>query len=258
MRDLFSVKDKTALVTGSTRGIGLMIAEALARAGAKVYISGRDPEMCEAVCDALSGEAGSCIPLPADLSTEQGVLSLAGQLKAKEDSLDILINNAAIHRITPLDSAKFSDVTDLMNTNVASTLILSQQLLPLLETAASRENPARIINMSSSLVMENQHWDSYVYAASKAAIQQISRDMANELSKRYITVNYMTPSSFPSRMVEQYLTEEFTLETLAEQLPLGRVGRPSDMEGLILYLCSDAGSFVTGNNISVDGGVSIG
>ena len=103
--------------------------------------------------------------------TENGYsLAPADQVKARESCLDILINNAAIHRMTPLASVRFTDITELMNTNVASMLILTQQLLPLLESSASPDDPARIINMSSSLVNENNHWDSYAYAASKAAI----------------------------------------------------------------------------------------
>jgi len=257
MDDLFSVKGKTALVTGSTRGIGLMIARALATAGATVFVSGRDAGMCQEICEQLSSEATECVPAPADLSTEHGVFDLAEQVKRRESGLHILINNAAIHRMTPLTSARFADITELMNTNVASMLILTQQLLPLLESSASLDDPARIINMSSSLVYENNHWDSYAYAASKAAIGQISRDMANDLADRHITVNYMAPSSFPSRMVDQYLNEEYTLENIAEQLPLKRVGKPSDMAGLVLYLCSQAGSFVTGNCINIDGGISV-
>ncbi len=257
MQDLFSVKGKSALVTGSNRGIGLMIARALSEAGARVMISGRDATLCQQVCEELNNSGGNCTAIPADLSNEQGVMSLAEAVNERESTLDILINNAAIHRMTPLASARFADVTELMNTNVASLLILTQQLLPLLTASASVEDPARIINMSSSLIAENNHWDSYVYAASKAAIGQISRDMANDLADRHITVNYMAPSSFPSRMVDQYLDEDYTLENVAEHLPLKRVGKPSDMAGLVLYLCSEAGSFITGNCIHIDGGVSI-
>ncbi len=260
MNDLFSLRGKTAIVTGSTRGIGLMIARGLVEEGVTVYICGRGEEQCNAVAEQLNKEAmhgGKAIPLAGDLSTELGVMGLANTIKQRENKLDILINNASIHKITALQQATFTDFTELMQTNVASLFILTQQLLPLLKQSASIEDPARIINMGSSIAVENNHWDSYVYAASKAAIHQITKDLANELSSQGITVNALAPSSFPSQMVEQYLSDNYTLEDIAQGLPLRRVGRPSDMKGIVLFLCSKAGSFITGNIISNDGGISI-
>lgn len=260
MQDLFSLKGKVAVVTGSTRGIGFMIAQGLVEEGVRVYVCGRSPSNCDDIASQLmsnAGHGGKAIALAGDLSTEGGVIDFANRIKKHEQTLDILINNASIHKITPLEQAKFNDFTQLMHANVASLFILTQQLLPLLRQSASVEDPARIINMGSSIALENNHWNSYVYAASKAAIHQITKDLANELSPQGITVNALAPSSFPSQMVEQYLSEQYTLDDIAKGLPLRRVGRPSDMKGIVLFLCSKAGSFITGNIISNDGGVSV-
>jgi NAD(P)-dependent dehydrogenase (short-subunit alcohol dehydrogenase family) len=258
MKNLFDLNGKCALVTGATRGIGLMAARGLMSAGAKVYVSSRDQAMCDQVAAELTAEfRGQCIGIAADLSTEAGVIALAEAIKQRQQGLDILINNAALHKITPLMEASFDDFTNLMNNNVASFFILSQQLLPLLKNAASKADPSRIINMGSSIVKETVPWDSYVYGASKAAMHYLSQRMAYELTADHITVNCLAPSLFPSRMVENYFTEDFGIEEAAALNMMGKVGTEEDMAGTIIYLCSRAASFVTGNIHSIDGGAAL-
>jgi NAD(P)-dependent dehydrogenase (short-subunit alcohol dehydrogenase family) len=255
---LFSVEGKTALVTGGTRGIGLMVAEGLVAAGVTTYVTGRDGELCNETADRLSNTGSArCIGFSADLGTEGGVMALAEAIASRERQLDILVNNAGVHRLTSLGEARFEDFAAVMNPNVAGLFVLTQELLPLLRASATKEDPARIVMMGSSIVVDVPAWDSYAYGASKAAVHYLSRKLAAELASEFITVNCVAPGGFPSRMMDPYVTETSTLEDFAAQQPLGRLGVPADVVGVVLMLCSAAGAYLTGNVISNDGGTTV-
>src|ERR1051325_2009820 len=148
VQELFSVKDKVALVTGGSRGIGLMIARGYVEAGAKVYISSRKKEVCDRVAAELS-EIGPCASIPADLSTTEGCKHLADELSSREQSLHILVNNAGAAWGAPLEEYPESGFDKVMDTNVKGVFYLTQYLLPLLERAARPGDPARVINIGS-------------------------------------------------------------------------------------------------------------
>ena len=148
MQDLFSVAGKTVLVTGGSRGIGLMIARGFVEAGARVYISSRKAEVCDRVAAELAG-AGTCMSLPADLSTEAGARALADALAAREEKLDVLVNNAGANWGAPLAEYPDSAWDKVLALNVKSVFHLSRFLLPLLEQTARPGDPARIINIGS-------------------------------------------------------------------------------------------------------------
>ena len=150
LKNLFSIAGKTALVTGGSRGIGEMIAAGFLNQGAKVYISSRKADACDATAKRLRDiHGGECISLPADISNISGIEGLAGELAAKESSLDILINNAGAAWGAPLDEFPEIGWDKVMDTNVKSVFFLTQKLLPLLRKSASHENPARIVNVGS-------------------------------------------------------------------------------------------------------------
>ena len=248
---LFSIRDKIALVTGGSRGIGLMIARAYVEAGATVYITSRTVEVCDAVAEELS-EIGSCISLPHDLSTLEGVQSLVADFSKREEKLHILVNNAGAAWGEPIETFPekgFDKITDL---NLKSLFFLTRDLLPLLEKAATVEDPARVINIGSIDGLRVPFVPNYSYAAAKAAVHHLTRMLAVHLGGRKITVNAVAPGFFPSKMTG-HLLENYR-DTFEKTCPLGRIGEPADMAGIAVFLASRAASYINGAVIPVDGG----
>lgn len=252
LSNLFSVQGKVALVTGGSRGIGLMIAQAYIANGAKVYISSRKAGVCEAVAAELS-KHGECIAIPADLATDDGRASLVRALLALEDKLHILVNNAGAAWGAPLSEYPESGYDKVMDINVRSPFFLTRDLLPMLENAATAEDPARVINIGSIDGLHVSHVDNFAYGPSKAAIHHMTKVFAVDLGPKNITVNAIAPGPFESKMTE------WMLDTYGEQIkqrnPLGRIGTPADMAGLALFLSSKAGAYMNGAIIPLDGGM---
>jgi NAD(P)-dependent dehydrogenase (short-subunit alcohol dehydrogenase family) len=250
---LFSVEGKVALVTGGSRGIGLMIARGFVEAGAKVYISSRKAQVCEEVAAELS-QVGACVALPADLSTEAEANRLAADLGEREGALHILVNNAGANWAAPLAEYPDSAWDKVLGLNVKGVFHLTRACVPLLEAAAGAGDPARVINVGSIDGLRVPAFETYAYSASKAAVHHLSRVLAQHLSGRNITVNAIAPGPFESKMMEATL-DAFG-DVIREQCPLGRIGEPEDMAGVAIYLASRAGAYVTGQVIAVDGGIS--
>ena len=250
---LFSIEGKTALVTGGSRGIGLMIARGMVEAGANVYISSRKAEVCEQVASELSA-VGTCTALPADLSTEEECRRLAAELAGREDRLHILVNNAGATWGAPM--AEFDDKAwdRVLDLNVKGVFHLTRFLVPQLAAAATADDPARVINIGSIDGIHVPALETYSYSASKAAVHQMTRVLAGRLGRQHITVNAIAPGPFESKMMAATL-ESFGDE-IAASAPLGRIGRPDDMAGTAIFLASRAGSYLTGTVIPVDGGIA--
>jgi NAD(P)-dependent dehydrogenase (short-subunit alcohol dehydrogenase family) len=251
--DLFDLSGKTAVVTGGTRGIGLMIARGLLQAGAQVYISSRKPEGCAAAEQELSAY-GPVHAIPADLTTEEECLRLAAEVGRREQSLHVLVNNAGATWGAPLEefpAAAWDKVTDL---NLKAPFYLTRAFLPLLEAAGTHDDPARVINVGSIDGLRVPELPTYAYSASKAGLHHMTRVLARELGPRHVTVNVVAPGPFESKMMAATL-ETFG-EAIAEAAPLRRIGRPDDMAGVAIYLSSRAGAYVTGAVIPVDGGIA--
>ncbi|NQY90651.1 MAG: SDR family oxidoreductase [Deltaproteobacteria bacterium] len=253
MKDLFSVAGKTALVTGGSRGIGLMIARGLVEAGARVYISSRKADVCERVAAELS-EFGECFALPADCGTEQGCNGLAAELVEREKELNILVNNAGANWGAPMEDFPDSGWDKVLALNVKAVFQLTRALVPQLEAAARKGDPARVINTGSIDGLKPPMLDTFSYSASKAAVHHLTRVLAKKLAEKNITVNAIAPGPFESKMME--VTLENFGEAIIASCPMGRIGEPEDMAGVVIYLASRAGAYVTGVVIPVDGGIS--
>lgn len=251
--DLFSVRGQIALVTGGSRGLGEMIARAYVENGAKVYITARKAEACDALAKELSAH-GECISIPADLSKMEEIERLASELEKREKRLDILVNNAGASWGASFAEFPESGWDKVMDLNVKSVFFLTQRLLSLLEAAGSPEFYARVINIGSIEGIRTSHLETYSYAASKAGVNHLTRMMAKFLAPKHIAVNGIAPGYFPSKMTAG-ISEEGNRETLAGT-PLKRMGEPDDMAGIALYLASRASAFVCGAVIPVDGGLA--
>jgi len=255
MSDLFDVSGRTALVTGGSRGIGLMIARGLVQAGARVIVSSRKAEDVEGAARELS-ELGDCQAIPGDVSTPEGAAALAAATSSRFPRLDILVNNAGAVWGAPLEDFPASGWEKVLHTNVEGVFHLTVALLAQLRAAAEPESPARVVNIGSIDGLRAPAVENYSYSASKAAVHMLTRHLARRLASEHITVNAIAPGPFESKMMAFVLNNPETREILEQGVPLGRIGRPDDVAGLTLFLCSRAGSYMTGNVIPLDGGIT--
>ncbi len=254
LADLFSVEGKRVLVTGGSRGIGLMIARGFVAAGAEVTVSSRKAEVCQEVAATLSAEGpGTCAALAADLSTEEECRRLAAAVAPGDRPLDVLVNNAGATWGAPLaehDEASFERVLAL---NVKGVFHLTKFLAPALRAAGTAADPARVINIGSIDGLQVPALETYSYGASKAAVHHLTRHLARALAPE-VTVNAIAPGPFESKMMAATLAAFG--EQIARSAPLKRIGRPDDMAGAALFLASRAGAYVTGAVLPVDGGIA--
>jgi len=258
MKDLFSIKGKVALVTGGSRGIGEMIAAGFLASGAKVYISSRKAEICNATADRLSNEyGGECISLPSDLSHIEGIESLVTELSNKESHLDILINNAGAAWGAPLDEYPEKGWDKVMDINVKGVFFLTQKLLPLLREGANN-SPSRVVNIGSVDGLTAGAFENYAYGPSKAALHHLTRILAANLIKEKIIVNAIAPGPFPTWMLSTGVgfggETDVDWTVVGEGNPSGRVGDMEDIAGLAIFLCSRASEYTVGQTIACDGG----
>jgi NAD(P)-dependent dehydrogenase (short-subunit alcohol dehydrogenase family) len=253
--ELFSVAGKTAVVTGGSRGVGLMIARGLVEAGADVVISSRKLEPLEAAAAELA-EIGKCTAVQADLSSQEGAVALAAAVRDRFDRLDILVNNAGASWGEPIDSYPDKAWDRVLDTNVRGVFQLTVAALDLLRAAGSSEDPARVINIGSVDGLNPPMMESYAYSASKAAVHQLTRHLAKRLASEQITVNAIAPGPFESKMTAFMLENPDARAVIEGQVPLGRIGTPDDIAGTTIFLASRAGAYLTGTVIPVDGGFS--
>jgi len=253
VKKLFSLDGKVALVTGGTRGIGLMMARGLVAHGAKVYVASRKADACEAAAKELSAE-GTCIGLPASLGSEAGCNALAAEIAEREPALHVLVNNAGANWGAPIAEYPDEAWDKVLALNVKGVFHLTRALMPQLEAAGSADDPARVINVGSIDGIQVPAMETYAYSASKAAVHHLTRTLARRLAPLHVTVNAVAPGPFESKMMAATL-DRFG-DAIVASCPLGRIGVPEDMAGIAVYLASRAGAYVTGAVIPVDGGIS--
>ncbi|MGV6804611.1 MAG: SDR family oxidoreductase [Ruegeria sp.] len=257
--DLFSLRGKTALVTGGATGIGRMSAEALVRAGARVLIASRKGEACEAVAAELNAmdAPGTAEGFAGDVSSEAGIDALVEEVNNRTQKLDILMNNAGVSWGAPLGQFPYDAWEKVMSINVAGIFHLTQKLLPVLMQSGSDDDPARVVNVASVMGEVPMGDGAYSYSASKAAVIHMTKIMAKELAPYKVTVNALAPGPFVSRMTAFATADKDMRAKVGKSVPLGRVGRDEDIAGCMLFLCGRGGSYVTGAVIPVSGGINV-
>ena len=260
MKNLFSVEGKVVIVTGGSRGIGEMIAAGFVANGAKVYISSRKADICNAAAKRLSEEFnGECHSIPADLSNLNGIQAFVDDFSSREQQLDVLVNNAGVAWGAPLEEFPESGWDKVMDTNVKGPFFLIQKLLSQLEAAGTFEEPARVINVGSVDGIKTPVFDNFSYGPSKAAIHHMTRVLAAHLVKRNIIVNAIAPGPFPTWMLSTGVggggdVDNTDWDAVGRNNPRGRVGTADDIAGLAIFLSSKASGFTVGEVISCDGG----
>ena len=256
--DLFSLKNKVAVVTGATGHLGVSISEALVEAGADVYITSKDDEKCKKIALALAnGAEGKVKGLAMDILSEKSIKNSIKEIVKNSGQINILVNNAS-----PISSNdNLQDISDSewklgMDGTINGVFRCTKEIIPVME----RSNEGSIINISSMYglvspnpnLYENSSYSSPpYYGPGKAAIIQFTRYTACYLAKKGIRVNSVSPGPFPNSTVQKDL--DF-INKLKKKTPLGRIGQPHELKGVIIFLASNASSYVTGENISVDGG----
>lgn len=257
---LFGIAGKRALVTGATSGIGRRIAEGLASVGAEVWLVARDGATLEAAVASLG--PGKAHGIVADVAIDAGIATIAAGLSDRP--LHILVNNAGTNRDTPLDPVPDNDTVRedfeaVVGLNLTAPFLVTRALLPNLERAASADDPARVIAISSIAALSPGPLENFAYSASKSGLAMMTRHLAGRLAGRHIACNAIAPGLFPSRMSEQFigLPESGGAPPRGWASPLGqRVGTGEDIAGTVIYLSSRAGAWVTGVLLPVSGGVA--
>ena len=251
MTDLFSLKGRTALVTGGSRGIGRMIAAGFLAQGARVYISARKAAVCDQTAKELSA-LGFCISLPGDVATVEGAKALAAAFSAREEKLDILVNNAGAAWGAEFDGFPEAGWDKVVDTNLKAPFFLTQALIAQLRKAG-QTHCAKVINIASIDGISVNPQETYSYAASKAGLIQLTRRMALRLIKDNIVVTAIAPGAFASDMNRDARDHG---DEVSARIPAGRIGTDEDMAGAAIYLASRAGDYVVGSTLVVDGGVT--
>lgn len=254
MSKLFDISGKIAVITGGANGLGRMIAEGLAEAGATVYFTSRKQADCDEA-ERDMARLGRCHGVAADISTPEGVVALAKHISDREPSVHLLINNAARTWGAPLESFPDKAWPTVMAVNVQAPFTLVRELLPNLRRAGSPDDPARVINIGSIAGATAEKLSAYSYASSKAAIHHLSKVLAADLAADHITVNAIVPGYFPTQMTSHIRAEDDKLAELVGRVPMGRLGAAADIVGTCIFLASKAGAYVTGANLPVDGGM---
>jgi gluconate 5-dehydrogenase len=252
MLELFSLKGKVALVTGASRGLGKPIAKGLAAAGAHVVLVARDQAKLDAVKAEIEQAGGAATVLSLDLADEDAIRTGVRKVGAELGRLDICVNNAGIINWQPLLDSDVEDFEKIMDTNVRATFVMAQECAALMRAGGEG---GRIINTGSVLGPLGRA-KLHAYCGSKSAIIGLTRALAAELGKEKINVNCVCPGYFLTEINASLQSRPGYMDAINGVTPMERWGDPEEMVGTVVYLASKASSYVTGQVIMVDGGVS--
>jgi len=254
MKDLFSVKEKTVVITGGSSGIGAMIANGFIQNGAKIYITSRKVGALEEQQKNLSSY-GECISIQSDLSNSDGINHFYSEIKNREEKIDVLINNAGTAWASSFDEFPEKGWDKVMDINLKSVFFLTQKFLPLLKKSGSKNDPARVINIASINGLTHPLMPTYSYSSSKSALIHLTRHLGADLAKYNININAIAPGFFPSKMTSHIAENESLSAQVIDRIPIKRMGAPEDIAGTAIYLSSKASSWMCGETIVVDGGM---
>jgi NAD(P)-dependent dehydrogenase (short-subunit alcohol dehydrogenase family) len=242
------LKERIAIVTGAGQGIGRALAMGLAREGAKIVIAEINAKNAMAVKKEIEAGGGSAVALPTDVSDESSVQAMVADSLRQFGSIDILINNAGIFPVSPVEDMREEDWDRVIGTNLIGAFLCSRAVAP----TFLRQGSGRVISITSGRAFQGAKNAAH-YAASKAGIIGFSKSLALELGPRHITVNVICPGITDTAQPRGHQSEE-QIYAQAQKVPLGRIGQPEDLVGAAVFLASDAAVFITGQTLIVNGG----
>lgn len=248
-----SLQDKVAIVTGAGQGLGEAIAHTLAAAGAKVAVNDLNPDRAERVAAAIRAAGGAAIGVMADVSNKFQCVALVEAAREQWGRLDVLVNNAGIEPVSPILTLDEWDWTRCIDVNLKGTFFMSQ----LVGRVMAEENQGRggaIVNISSIAGVEIPLMHRAAYCASKAGMVGFARECAREFAAYGIRVNTVVAGVFITPMTEKARQNPAMMEKWMREIPMQRLGDAAEIASAVLFLCSDAASYMTGSTITVDGG----
>ena len=243
------LKDRTAVITGASKGLGRAMALALAAEGARVALVSRDREKLTAVADEVTAAGGRATVFTADVTSEEDVRRVESEILAVYEKVNILINNAGVNVRKPVVDFTLEEWRKVMDTNVTAAFLMCRSFVP----AMTGQGYGRILNMTS--IMSHVSLPGRIaYSTSKTALLGMTRTLALELAPEQITVNGISPGPFGTEMNKPLMENPEINAQFMANIPLGRWGKVEEIGQLALYLCSEDAGFITGTDILIDGG----
>ena len=251
---LFDLTGKVAIVTGGSRGLGKEMALALGQAGANLVISARREEWLLPAAQEMQRDGLDVVPVTSDIGTQDGVQAVLAAALHKWGRVDILVNNAGVTWGAPPAEMPLDKWDAIMNTNAKGVLMGCQAVFAEMKRNDSGGSIVNVASTTGHLAVDPRVMQAIGYQASKAAVIMITRQLAVEWAPYGIRVNAIAPFVFTTRMTKAVI--ERAEEYVVERVPMGRVGRPEELKGTVVFLASEASSYITGQVIDVDGGMS--
>ncbi len=251
--ELFNLTGKVAIVTGGSRGLGKEMATSLGEAGARVTITARREEWLTPAYEELKGLGIDCLAVKADIAKVEDVKHFVAETLQRWGKIDILVNNAGVTWGTPAEDMSLDKWDVVMDTNARGTFICCQQI----GKEMIKQGGGNIVNVASisgRLAVDPRFMQAIGYQASKAAVVIMTKQLAVEWAKHNIQVNAIAPFVYPTRMAQGMIQKKE--KEIIEHVPMGRLGREGELKGVVLFLASEASSYITGQTINIDGGMS--
>jgi len=250
---MFSIEGKKAFVSGASRGLGRQFANALAKAGADVAITSRTLSSLENTSKELEAKGAKCVPIEMDVLDLESIKTAANKAEQELGRIDILINNAGCNIRKPALEVSWDDWNTVVNTNLKGAFFLAQAIAK----GMTERNYGRIVNIGSVTCVAG-YAGLAPYGASRGGIKQMTMSLAHDWGDKGVSVNCLAPGWFKTEQNAKLFEDEDWVTYIEEKIPLGRIGKPEDLDGTCLFLSSDASAYVTGQTILVDGGISVG
>ncbi|MEP7214613.1 MAG: glucose 1-dehydrogenase [Anaerolineaceae bacterium] len=255
MADIFDISGKTAIVTGASYGLGVTMAETFAEAGANVVLAARSKQKLDELAAAIESRGGKALSVECDVADSASVKAMVDAAIARFGRVDILVNNAGVSAEAGFMPERVPDdlFAHTMQVNVMGTFYCCREVAAHM---LADGKGGSIINIASVMGISGQQNGPVAYQASKGAVINLTRNLGASWADRKVRVNAIAPGWFPSEMTAGWFAVPEFLERFVNEAPMSRVGHPDELKGPLLFLASDASSFVTGQTIAVDGGVS--
>jgi NAD(P)-dependent dehydrogenase (short-subunit alcohol dehydrogenase family) len=252
--DLFSLAGRVAVVTGASAGLGVSLAEGLAAAGAKLVLAARRTDRLEELAARLEAGGSECLAVPCDVTDASSVEELAQKSFDRFGVVDVLVNNAGITEVVPAEDETLESFDGVLDVNLRGVFLCAQHF----GRAMLEREQGTIVNVASMLgLVASGQVPQASYAASKGGVINLTRELAAQWARRGVRVNAIAPGWFASEMTAEMFDDEASHKWMRSRTPMGRPGREGELIGALLFLASEASTFVTGQTIAVDGGWTI-